>query len=420
MSTLEEPGTCGAPSRALLPLEEARRRVREAVSRVDGNEQVDLTQALGRILAEDVVSPINVPGHTNSALDGYAFRGTDIPAQNDAELRVVGIAWAGRPHRGEVTPGQAVRIMTGAPMPRGTDTVVAQELVEIRDDTLTLGANHRSGQNVRAAGEDLAKGEVALRAGKRLLPAELGLLASLGLDSVTVVRKLRVAFFSTGDELRCAGESIEDGSVYDANRFTLMGMLTRLGAEVHDKGIIRDKREAVREAVLSASTQVDVIITSGGVSTGDADYVQEVLEEHGSLGFWRVAIKPGRPLAFGRIGQALFFGLPGNPVAVMVTFYQFLHYALSSMMGESSPLLIPLVKVRCTTRLSKRAGRTEFYRAILERRADGETTVRRTGKQGSGVLHSMSEANCFIILPDDCETVEPGALVDVQPFFGLV
>lgn len=405
---------------ALLPLAQARRRVRESVRRVDGDEQVDLTQALGRILSADVMSPINVPGHTNSALDGYAFRGTDIPPYDVAELRVVGMAWAGRPHRQEVAPGQTVRIMTGAPMPQGTDTVVAQELVETGEGVIRLNANHRIGQNVRAAGEDLAKGDIALPVGKRLLPAELGLLASLGLDTVTVVRKLRVALFSTGDELRSAGQAIEDGSVYDSNRFTLMGMLERLGAQVLDKGIIKDNRDSVREAVLSASSQADVIITSGGVSTGDADYVQEVLEEQGNLGFWRVAIKPGRPLAFGTLGSALFFGLPGNPVAVMVTFYQLLHYALSRMMGETHPLLIPLVKVRCTSKLSKKPGRTEFYRAILETSDDGETTVRKTGKQGSGVLHSMSEANCFIILSDDCDAVEPGMLVDVQPFFGLV
>ena len=404
----------------LLPLAQARRSIRELVKPIDGDERIDLTRALGRILAGDVISPINVPGHTNSALDGYAFHGSDIPSCDIAELRVVGIAWAGRPHRQEVSRGEAVRIMTGAPMPPGTDTVVAQELVETGEEVIRLGANHGSGQNVRAAGEDLAKGDLALPAGKRLLPAELGLLASLGLDNVTVVRKLRVAVFSTGDELRSAGESIDDGSVYDSNRFTLMGMLSRLGAQVQDKGIIKDNRGAVRDAVLGASTDADVIITSGGVSAGDADYVQEILEEQGELGFWRVAIKPGRPLAFGRLGRALFFGLPGNPVAVMVTFYQLLHYALSRMMGERSPLLIPLIKVRCTTKLSKKSGRTEFYRAILETNDDGETTVRKTGKQGSGVLHSMSEANCFIILPDDCDTVQPGTLVDVQPFFGLV
>lgn len=418
--SIAQPGSCDPSQRSLLPLDEARRRVREAVAAVEGSEQVQLTQALGRILAGDVVSPINVPGHTNSALDGYAVRGDDIPEQDRVGLRVTGTAWAGRPHQSEVARGEAVRIMTGAPMPRGTDTVVAQELVETLDDTVWLDANHRTGQNVRAAGEDLAKGEVALPAGKRLLPAELGLLASLGLDTVRVVRKLRVAFFSTGDELRSAGESVEDGSVYDSNRFTLMGMLTRLGVDIQDKGIIRDDRDAVRDAILTASSEADVIITSGGVSTGDADYVQEVLEEQGNLGFWRVAIKPGRPLAFGRIGDALFFGLPGNPVAVMVTFYQFLHYALSRMMGESNPVPIPLLKAPCTTKLAKKAGRTEFYRAVLESNDDGETVVRKTRKQGSGVLHSMSEANCFIILPDDCETVEPGTMVDVQPFFGLV
>lgn len=422
MSTpiLRSGSECGEPDPKLLPIAEAKRRIAEALVPLTGVEEIAVLDALERILAADIFSPIDVPAHTNSALDGYAITGIDIPPSEHTTLTVIGTAWAGKPFKQAVQTGQAVRIMTGAPIPRGCDTVVGQELVEVHGDTVRLDAGHRAGQNVRSAGEDLAKGKVALRAGTRLLPAELGLIASLGFDRVKVVRRLRVAFFSTGDELRAPGEPLDDGGVYDSNRFTLFGMLTRLGAEIIDKGTIRDEREAVREAVLSAAESADVVITSGGVSTGEADYVEEVLAEHGRVGFWRVSIKPGRPLAFGHIGDALFFGLPGNPVAVMVTFYQFLQPALMRMMGDENAHPVPLIRAVSTTALSKKIGRTEFYRAILSRDEYGELAVRRTGRQGSGVLHSMSEANCFIILPDDCAAVEPGTVVDVQPFFGLV
>ncbi len=411
---------CGEPETKLLPIAEAKRRIEGAVVPLADAEDVAVLDALGRVLAEDIVSPIDVPGHTNSALDGYAINGADIPESGHTALTVIGTAWAGRPFKETVHTGQAVRIMTGAPIPRGCDTVVGQELVEVDGDTVRIDASHRPGQNVRSAGEDLAKDKVALQAGARLLPAELGLIASLGVNRVKVVRRLRVAFFSTGDELRAPGEPLDDGGVYDSNRFILFGMLTRLGAEVMDKGIIRDEREAVRDAVLSAAETADVIITTGGVSTGEADYVEEVLAAHGQVGFWRVSIKPGRPLAFGHIGDALFFGLPGNPVAVMVTFYQFLQPTLMRMMGDKNAHAVPLMKAICTSKLSKKIGRTEFYRATLARDEQGELVVRRNARQGSGILHSMSEANCFIILPDDCGAVEPGTEVDVQPFFGLV
>ncbi len=410
----------GTPDSPLLPLEEARRRMYGALGRIEEVERVSISDALGRICAEDVVSPIDVPGHTNSALDGYAVRGDDLARSGDKALELIGTSWAGKSFPGEVSAGEAVRIMTGAAMPRGADTVVAQEQAESDGSHVRIGAGHRRGQNVRQVGEDLARGEVALAAGLRLMPAELGLLASLGLGQIAVRRRLRVAIFSTGDELRDAGEPREDATVYDSNRFTLHGMLTRLGAEVLDRGIVRDTRDAVRAAVLTAAGEADVVISSGGVSTGEADFVQDVLAGLGEVVFWRVAIKPGRPIAFARLADTLFFGLPGNPVAVMVTFYQFLQPALLRMMGVADPRPVPLMKAVAASRLEKRAGRTEFYRAVLERDEHGELVVRRTGRQGSGVLHSMSEANCFVILPDDCETVEAGTTVDVQPFFGLV
>ena len=367
-----------------------------------------------------MVSPLDVPAHTNSAMDGYALPASALPAEGERALRIVGTSWAGHPFEGVLGDGQTVRVMTGAVMPAGTDTVVMQEQVRIEGDRAFVGVGHRAGQNVRAAGEDIRRGAVVLKAGHPLMPAELGLLASLGVNEVGVHRRPRVAFFSTGDELRSLGEPLEPGCVYDSNRYTLYGMLTRLGVEVLDMGVVRDRPEHVREAFESAAGMADVVITSGGVSTGEADYVQRTLAELGEVGFWRIAIRPGRPLAFGRVRDALFFGLPGNPVAVMVTFYQFVQPALLRLMGDDGAHATPLLRARCQSRLRKKPGRIEYYRAVLGRDQDGETVVRSTGATGSGLLHTMSDANCFIVLPVDGETVEAGEMVDVQPFFGLV
>jgi molybdopterin molybdotransferase len=310
--------------------------------------------------------------------------------------------------------------MTGAPMPAGTDTAVMQEHVRQRDDTVAIRSGKSARENVRAAGEDLAKGQLALPAGKRLAPAELGLLASLGLGEVQVFRKLRVAFFSTGDELRSIGEALGEGEIYDSNRYTLYGMLKRLGAEVLDMGVVRDQREAVRRAFSDAAANADAVITSGGVSVGEADYVKETLDALGQVGFWQIAMRPGRPLAFGRVGNAAFFGLPGNPVAVMVTFYQFLQPALRHMMGESDASVPVTFHARSASRFNTRPGRTDFLRGILERDTNGELIVRSTGAQGSGILSSMSRANCFVILSPELSDVEPGTLVEVQPFDGII
>ena len=418
---MSTPKSRGLPSAGLLPLAEAKQRIAAAVEPITGTERLPVGKCLGRILAADVVSPIDVPAHTNSALDGFAFAAADIPAAGQVNsLQLVGTAWAGRPLAHAVGSGEAARIMTGAAMPSGTDSVVAQELVNADENCLQLDDATEARQNVRQAGEDLRRGEVAVAAGKRLMPAELGLLASLGLPEVEVMRRLSVNLLSTGDELYRPGETVSTGGIYDSNGFTLRGLLERMGAQVEDRGIVCDRHEAVREGLLAAAQTADVVITSGGVSTGEADYVEQVLREHGELGFWRVAIRPGRPLAFGRLGNAVFFGLPGNPVAVMVTFYQFLQGALARMMGERGHASAPVFKVKCTTALRKRVGRTEFYRGWLQTGADGELTVARTPHQGSGVLRSMSEANCFIILPDECESTQAGDLVDVQPFFALV
>jgi molybdopterin molybdotransferase len=414
---------CGTDIHAAkaLAVEEARQRIMADVEPVAGVEKIALRSALGRILAEDIHSPIDVPAHTNSAVDGYALPGTGLSAEQSTELHVIGTSWAGRPFSGRVRAGECVRIMTGAALPVGADTVVMQEHVQAESDTILIGPGLQMGENVRAAGEDLARGQLALARGKQILPPELGLLASLGMAEVPVWRRLRIAFFSTGDELRSIGQPLAEGEIYDSNRYTLYGMLARLGVDMLDMGVIRDDRDAIQRAFLEAAANADVIITSGGVSVGEADYVKETLERLGVINFWQIAMKPGRPLAYGRVRGARFFGLPGNPVSVMVTFYQFVEQALRRMMGQGDARpAFATFKVRCVSRLHKRPGRTEFQRAILETDAGGELVVRATGQQGSGILRSMSAANCFVILPRDSQTVEPGTLVDVQPFHGVL
>lgn len=387
-------------------------------------ETVALRDALGRVIACESRSRVNVPGHTNSAMDGYAIRSEDIPAHDRATLSVIGTSWAGRPFAGPVRPGECVRIMTGAAMPDGADTVVMQERVEKKDDMIGIDCDNQPGQNVRQAGEDIRLGEIVLEKGKLIRPAELGLLASAGIGEVTVYKKLRVAFFSTGDELRPVGSELQKGQIYDSNRYTLYGMLSRLGVEITDLGVIGDERDAIAQVFSDAAARADVVITSGGVSVGEADFVKEILEQQGTVHFWKVAMKPGRPLAFGKLGDAWFFGLPGNPVSVMVTFYVFVLPALEKMMGV--PCREPLtVTATCSSRLRKRAGRIEYQRGILSLEKNGGPPgrgyrVSKTGPQGSGVLRSMSDANCFIILPMESSGVEAGDTVRVLPFEAIV
>ena len=406
-----------------LLVEQALERIHALAAPVSGVERVAIRETLGRVLAEPVHSPIDVPAHDNSAMDGYAVRAADADADADGgptALRVLGTAWAGRPFPGEVGPGECVRIMTGAVMPPGADTVVIQENVRLEPDgaAIRFDQRPRAGDNVREAGEDVPRGAAVLGPGQRIGPAELGVLASLGAVEASVRRRVRVAFFSTGDELRSLGEPLSDGCVYDSNRYTLLAMLRALGAEVLDLGVVRDAREEVERAFREAAAAADAIITSGGVSVGEADFVKETLERAGEVGFWKIAMKPGRPLAFGKVGGALFFGLPGNPVSVMVTFYQFVQPALRRMMGE--PAAAPIrFRVKCASRLRKRPGRVEFQRGVLGYDETGGLAVRSTGGQGSGILSSMHEANCFIVLPLESEGAAPGSEVEVEPFGGV-
>ena len=402
-----------------LPVASARQVIERVVAPVRAIERLPLRCALDRVLASDLLSPIDVPASDNSAMDGYAFRSSDLVTGARTELKIVGSAFAGRPCERAVGRGEAVRIMTGAVMPDGCDTVLPQELAAVQDDLLGVPAGQRPGQHRRRRGEDLAAGSPALRQGRRLSPADLGLLASLGMAEVPVRRRLRVAFFSTGDELRSLGEPLPPGHVYDSNRYTIHGMLGRLGVDAIDLGVVRDDPRALEEAMRVAAASADAIISSGGVSVGEADFTREVMGRLGEVAFWKIAMRPGRPLAFGRIGDAAYFGLPGNPVAVMISFYFFARDALLRMMG-AAPVALPQVRARASGPIRKRPGRTEYQRGILRPAPDGKMEVRLTGSQGSGVLRSMSEANCIVVLDHDRGEVAAGDEVDCLAFDGLV
>ena len=403
-----------------MPVDRAREFIHRFLEPVRAAVRVPIRGALGRVLAGDVVSPVDVPSHRNSAMDGWAMRGADLSATGETALEEIGASFAGRPFAGRVGAGQCVRIMTGGVVPEGADTVVMQERARADAKRVTFAPGQKTGQNVREAGEDLRRGAVALSRGRIVRPAELGLLASLGVGEVAVYRRLRVAFFSTGDELKSIGTALGEGEIYDSNRYTIHGMLERLGCEVLDMGVVRDDPALLEQAFREAASSADVVITSGGVSVGEADFVKGMMDKLGEVVFWKIAMKPGRPLAYGRIGGAHFFGLPGNPVSVMVTFYQFVREALLRLMGADPVPPFPTFPATCTARLKKAPGRTEFQRGILERGEGGAWTVRPTGDQGSGILKSMSEANCFIILGEAVGNVEAGTLVQVQPLDGLV
>jgi molybdopterin molybdotransferase len=405
-----------------LPVVKANEVIRGFVQPISENETIPVRAALGRVLAEDIVSPIDVPAHDNSAMDGYAVRPDDLGVHLPVTLTQVGVAYAGKAFTGGVGRGECVRVMTGAVMPANTDTVVVQEMASVDGDRVTIPPGQEPGQNRRLAGEDLRKGKPALRAGKLLRAADLGLIASLGMAEARVRRRPRVAFFSTGDELVSVGAPLAPGQVYDSNRYTIWGMLTRLGCEVIDLGVVRDDPAKLEAAFREAAARADAVVTSGGVSVGEADFTRQMMARLGEVAFWKIAMRPGRPMAFGRIDaggrSAYLFGLPGNPVAVMVTFYNFVRGALLHMAG-CGECELPLLRAKSQAAMRKKPGRTEFQRGVLERK-DGEWSVRLTGAQGSGILRSMSEANCFVVLGHDQGAVKAGDYVDVMLMDGLV
>ena len=410
-----------------ISVADARAAIAAALRPLTDSQKIPLAQALGRVLAVDVVSPIDVPAHDNSAMDGFAFAGSQLRPDAAITLQTKGTVFAGTPYSGSVSPGECLRIMTGAVMPPGLDTVVPHELCRVSGEQVHIEAGTlRAGDNRRRRGEDLVAGKPALRAGRLLKPGDMGLIASLGLADVEVFRRLRVALCSTGDVLRTPGQPLTPGAVYDSNRYSLLGALLRLGVEVIDLGLVADDPAALTATLETAIEQADVVLTSGGVSMGDADYTRDVLARMGQVAFWKVAMRPGRPFAFGPLhrggGQppSWLFALPGNPVAALVTFYAFAREALLQLQGATAAPP-PTLQARCTTAIRKRPGRTEFQRAIVEPGPEPGSgwQVRLTGSQGAGVLRSMSQANALLVLRHEQGSVAQGEMVDVWLFDGL-
>ncbi|MTH47652.1 molybdopterin molybdotransferase MoeA [Intestinirhabdus alba] len=401
----------------LMPLETALEQMLSRITPLTAVESLPLTQCFGRILAADVVSPLNVPGFDNSAMDGYAVRLADLAA--DRPLPVAGKAFAGQPFQGQWPAGTCIRIMTGAPVPDGCDAVVMQEQTLQSDDGVRFTAEAEAGQNIRRCGEDIRQGAVVFPAGTRLTAAELPVLASLGVAEVLVVRRVRVALFSTGDELQLPGQPLGPGQIYDTNRLTVHLMLQQLGCEAINLGIIRDDPEALRAAFIEADSLADVVISSGGVSVGEADYTKTILQELGEITFWKLAIKPGKPFAFGNLKSSWFCGLPGNPVSAALTFYQLVQPMLARLAGNAASGLPPRQRVRAACDLKKTPGRLDFQRGVLRRADDGLLEVVTTGDQGSHIFSSFSQGNCFIVLERDRGSVSAGEWVDVEPFNAL-
>jgi molybdopterin molybdotransferase len=397
----------------MISVQEGQAHILSQVTSVTSPELISVAHALGRVLADDLGAPFDVPPADNSAVDGYAGASADLPVSGTAVLDVIADLPAGSLFEGVVKTGQAVRIMTGAPLPAGTDTVVPQEVAERSGDRITITPLAK-GANVRLRGEDIPTGTVVVRAGAVLRPQELGVIASLGLTQVAVRQKVRVAILSTGDEVAEPGHPRRPGQIYDSNRFSLRGLVESAGGVGLDLGIVPDVRDELRGRLLEASRAADIVLTSGGVSVGIYDLVKEVLAEIGGIDFWQVAMQPGRPLAVGRIGGALFFGLPGNPVASVLTFALFVRPALWKLGGRKEIFPLRFTAV-ATEPMRKKPGRWEFKRGIVTFGTSG-WEVRTTGPQGSGILTSLVAANCLIIVEEDRGDVKPGETVLVEPF----
>ena len=416
-----KPSSCLDPFEAdAISVAAAKQTIIDKIVPIQGSVKVALRDALNQYLAKDIISPIDVPPHINAAMDGYALAGEDLPTNESQSYQVSGASFAGIPTDQVYTKGSVIRIMTGAVMPSSTDTVVPQEVVDISEDgSINIDTQQRAGQNVRYPGEDIEKGATLFKKGHRVSPADLGIIASLGKGEVDILRRPRVAFFSTGDELKSIGETLNEGDIYDSNRYTLFALLKNLDVEIIDLGVIRDTKEAIEQAFIEAADLADIVITSGGVSVGEADFIKPTLKKLGDTHFWKIAMKPGRPLTFGSYHDSWFFGLPGNPVAVMVTFMQFVQPAINYLASGSITSDI-LIKAKCLQAIKKRPGRTEFIRAIVSQSDNGELEVKLTGKQGSGILMSMSLANCFIHLTVESNGINEGDVVEIMPFKNIL
>jgi molybdopterin molybdotransferase len=406
---------CSLEAKPLLSVDEALARIKAAIQPAIGSERIVLKNALGRVLSEDVYSPINIPSGRNSAMDGYALSGKDIDPKKPFTLSLAGTSWAGKPFQGELQAGQCVRIFTGALLPDETDSVVIQEQVSAKGDNIVFSANTAAYGNVREVGEDISQGGLVCPQAKKLTPVDIGLLASAGIHHVAVKRKLNIAFFSTGDELMAIGEPQEPGKIYDSNRYALTGLLVDPCYNVVDMGVIPDDKQRLEDTIKQAAECNEVIISTGGASVGDADYINEILASCGEVNFWKIAVKPGKPLAFGKIGACYFFGLPGNPVSMVVTFQQIVALALKQLTGAVADKPLRLLAT-CTTILKKAPGRQEFQRGVLTQDTAGNFFVTSAGQQGAHILSSMSRSNCYIILPVESKGVSSGEQVLVEPF----
>lgn len=416
MSICKEPSCNDSFEQGAFTVDQALKKILLNTEQISDYNKLPLRDCLNRTLFEDIESPQNVPAHDNSAMDGYAVASADLPHERSKKFKLIGTAFAGRPFTDAIGQNECIRIMTGAIMPDSTDCVVIQEHVQsVESDVIEIGNENQKNQNVRFAGEDIKKGSVAAYKGHVIKSADMGILASMGIGECKVYRKPRVSFFSTGDELKSIGEALVKGDIYDSNRYCLHGLLTESHVELIDMGVVKDDPKLIKQTLLSAAACSDVILTSGGVSVGDADYIKGILSEIGDMDFWKILMKPGRPLTFGKINDSLFFGLPGNPVAVMVTFYQFVLPCLKKLSGKNiNPMLS--FKAKCLSAIRKNKGRREFQRAIAFTDENGNLQVSLTGKQGSGILTSMTRANCFIVLPEQSGNVDEGDLVNVELF----
>lgn len=410
---------CDAASGGLLSVEQAKEAIVSSVRPIPNDESIELGLGLGRVLSEKIVAAINIPPHRNAAMDGYALASSDLKSDCETALTVVGCAWAGRPFTGEAKEGECIRIFTGAVVPNFADSVIAQEQVERKANLIILQASAPRLKNIRAAGSDVMRNAPLLEAGKVLTAVDLGLLASAGVATIKVRRCLRIGFFSTGDELVSLSQPLALGQIYDSNRYLLAGLLRHPSYEVFDLGIIKDDVDALRQTLSKAAEQFDVLISSGGASVGEADFVKQALEACGEINFWKIAVKPGKPLAFGRVGRCWYFGLPGNPVAVSVTFQQFVQPALRGLSGATRQRSLRL-RARCEQTIRKTPGRQEYQRGIVHQGDDGDFIVSLAGSQDSHQQKSASAANCYIVLDADCSGVAPGETVIVEPFTTLI
>jgi molybdopterin molybdotransferase len=404
---------CSQESNPLLSIDAALARIKAAIHPVAGSEQVVLKKALGRVLSKPVYSPVNIPRDRNSAMDGYAFSSDNINREQAFTLSLAGTSWAGRPFDGQLQAGQCIRVFTGAVVPAQADSVIMQEQVRADRKTIHFPANTPARQHIREIGEDIAQGGLLCSHPKKLNAIDLGLLASAGIYELSVKRMVKIAFLSTGDELTALGQPLQSGKIYDSNRYTLSGLLADASHSVTDMGVIADNKQLLEDSFITAANNHDVIITTGGASVGEADYIREILARCGEVNFWKIASKPGKPLAFGKIGSCYFFGLPGNPVSVIVTFQHIVAPALKQLSGtqDVKPMLLTAT---CTTALKKAPGRQEFQRGILTQDNNGDFFVGSSGKQGANILSSISQANCYIVLPTECKGIQAGDKVRVE------